>query len=97
MYDDASLWTAPEPRHTQRIRDQVRFHVWLHRSAHHQPAEQVDDDRQINPAFSRRTVRDVTGGRANSDSGISGTTGARASDNAGKGTEDMTKRTRRAH
>jgi hypothetical protein len=57
--DQARLRKAAKPRHTQRIRHQLRAHVRLHRPAHHLTAEQVENDGQIQPTLVRPDVRDV--------------------------------------
>jgi hypothetical protein len=51
MEDQSGLRAPSEPRHAQRISDQAGLHVRLHAPAHHLATEQVDDSRQIQPAF----------------------------------------------
>ncbi|SAK98745.1 hypothetical protein AWB75_07208 [Caballeronia catudaia] len=59
MDDQARFRLAAKPRHTQRVRHQLRAHVRLHRPAHHLTAKQVEDDRQVQPAVVSPEVRDV--------------------------------------
>jgi hypothetical protein len=59
--DQAFSQSASEPRHGQGIDDEVSRHALAHRSANHLPAEQVDDDAQVQPAFLRSDIRDVAG------------------------------------
>jgi len=49
----------PEPRHRQRVRHDVRRHAGFQRPAHHFAVEQVEHDRQIEPAFIRPQIGDV--------------------------------------
>src|SRR5260370_27876796 len=59
MDDQVRFRPAAKPRHAQRVRHQLRAHVWLHRPAHHLTAEQVEDDGQKQPTLVRPDVRDV--------------------------------------
>src|SRR5271169_6811760 len=53
-------WIALEPSHLQSIDHQLALHIWPHRPAHHFTAEQVDYDRQKQPAFCGRDIRHIT-------------------------------------
>ena len=62
MSDDAgdTVITAPGgDRHAERVEDQVGAHVVGHRVAQQPPRPEVEDRRQVQPAFPRRDVGDV--------------------------------------
>ena len=59
MEDQAFSRSASEPRHGQGIDDEVSCHALAHRPADHLPAEQVDDDGQVQPAALRSNIRYV--------------------------------------
>src|SRR3954468_21501615 len=61
MEDQAFSRSASEPRHGQGIDDQLSCHALAHRPADHLPAEQVDDDGQVQPAFLSGNVRYIAG------------------------------------
>src|ERR1700690_1536767 len=50
--------TSPD-RHDQRIGDQLRCHVLAHRPTHHASREQIQHDREVQPAFLRPDVREI--------------------------------------
>jgi hypothetical protein len=58
--DDALVGPAPEPRHRQRVRHDVSRNPGLDLPAHHFAVEQVQHDGQVQPAFARLDVGDVT-------------------------------------
>lgn len=53
--------SAAEPRHRQRIGHELGRHARLDKPAHHLPVEQVQRDRQVEPAFVSPDVRYVRG------------------------------------
>ncbi|MDF2464855.1 MAG: hypothetical protein K0Q43_3090, partial [Ramlibacter sp.] len=59
MKDQARRRAAPKPRHAQGIRHCAGLHVRPHAPAHHLAAEQVNDRRQVQPAFIGGDVGDV--------------------------------------
>ncbi len=59
MMQDPRRRPTTEVRHRERVQNQVGLHAILHRPANHGTIEQVDDDRQVEPALGRRQVRDV--------------------------------------
>src|SRR3954470_3043022 len=50
MEDQAFSRSASEPHHGQGINDEVSRYTLAHRPANHLPAEQVDDDGQVQPS-----------------------------------------------
>src|SRR5450631_2447771 len=50
---------SSEPSHAQRVDDQLPGHALVHRKADNLTAEQIDDDRKIDPAFRRPEIGDV--------------------------------------
>jgi hypothetical protein len=61
MVQRAGSGPAAEPCHRQRIGHEVRCHARLDGPAHNLPIEQVQRDRQIQPAFVGPDVRDIRG------------------------------------
>ncbi len=59
MDNQARCRTAAKPRHTQRVRYQLRAHVRLHRPTRDLTAEQVEDDRQVQPTLVSPEIGDV--------------------------------------
>jgi hypothetical protein len=59
MHDQTGLGPTPEPRHSQRVRNQLRAHVGLERPSHDLATEQIQDDRQIQPALVGPEIGDV--------------------------------------
>ncbi len=53
--------STSEPRHAQRIHDQLLRHARLDRPTHDFTAEKFQHHRQIQPAFVGRQIRDVRG------------------------------------
>jgi hypothetical protein len=54
------IWLAAAPdRHDERIRDELRGHLRLHRPADDAAREQVDYGRNVKPAFGRPDVGEV--------------------------------------
>ena len=56
---DLLAWMTLEPRHAQRVDDNVTRHVLAQAPADHLAAEQVDHDGQEQPAFVGGDVCDV--------------------------------------
>ena len=59
MQQGVGLAASPD-RHHQRIGHELRGHLGLHRPAHHTPREQIDDGRDIEPAFRRPDIGEVS-------------------------------------
>src|SRR5690606_5906553 len=51
MHDQSSLWLALPDCHLQCITNQRCFHSCTHAPTHHLSGKQIDDNRQIQPAF----------------------------------------------
>ena len=61
MKDQPRRGSSAEPGHAQCIDDQCPRHALAHREADDLTAEQIDDDREIEPAFLRPEIGDVAG------------------------------------
>jgi hypothetical protein len=59
MKDQSTFRTSAEPGHAQCVDDQLPRHAFAHRKADHLTAEQIDDDREIEPAFVCPEIGDV--------------------------------------
>src|SRR5690606_37214318 len=60
MHHDTLLWLAPPYCRQQGLQNQVFAHTRIHRPAHDLAREQVDNNRQIQPAFVRAYVCDIS-------------------------------------
>lgn len=60
MHDHVIRLPASPQRHVQGIANQVGRHAFVHGPADHHPRIQIDDHCQIQPAFLRMQVGDVT-------------------------------------
>ena len=56
MEDQTFRRLPPEPCHGQGVDHEVSCHALAHRPANNLPAEQVDDDGQVQPSFPRGDV-----------------------------------------
>src|SRR5688572_12668814 len=59
MMEKPLIWPAMPKRHSQRTQAQRPIKRALQRPTHHHAARQVENDREIKPALSRRDIRDV--------------------------------------
>ena len=59
MKDQPGRGSSTEPGHAQGVDDQLPGHALAHREANHLTAEQVDDDREIDPSFLCPEIGDV--------------------------------------
>ncbi len=59
MKDQSACRPSAEPGHAQCVNDQFPSHAFAHRKADHLTAEQIDDDREIEPAFVCPEMGDV--------------------------------------
>ncbi len=57
--DQPGFRVTPEPCHPQRVDHELLFHPRLHRPAHDLAAEQINDRRQVQPAFAGIDIGDV--------------------------------------
>ena len=51
MVQHASFRSAAKPGHRQRVRHNIDRHAWFERPADHFPAEKIQNDSQVQPAF----------------------------------------------
>src|SRR5450759_4340526 len=61
MKDQTVRGLSTEPGHAQCVDNQLPGHALAHREADHLAAEQVDDDREIEPSFLCPHIGDVAG------------------------------------